>query len=326
VNAKIKKEHDQAPPSSSGAGTPTSPNSKHEMREFQKNFKRSMSQVQSRIASEVRMSKANGRSQDPWNGNKNGSLVLDNKTTAQAAHRGDGGLSEVPNVVVLTPGEGGLTDAAASREESSQGSQGKPSGEASHEKRRAPPAAAVPKRGAPKRTSSQRSDTIAKAKADRRKTKAQDPFDFDFQLVISDDMPHLLDSRPVLPPPAISDTGQGHEEKNEVSFARAPAMAASSVAPGSSSSHSRARSASHTSQHSRARSASHTSQPEEPLTAKIELLRQQCEDGLGMDVFQAAYSALREHPNRDAKEFNDEVVEFLPDLLTLIRCEDIVYA
>jgi len=127
--------------------------------------------------------------------------------------------------------------------------------------------------------------------SERRRAAKQDPFDFAFQLVMSEDMQHLLamqDRRPV-------DSMQGADMVQQ---------------PGSSW-------------------GIEEAPQEEQLTAHIELLRQQCEDGLGMDMFQSAYSSLRDQKTHHGGDIsilrNQEVVEFLADLQMLIRCEDIVY-
>lgn len=301
VNAKIKK--DDAPDAAHANGNIASPRTKPDMVEFQKNYKRSVSQVQSRIASDVRISKAQGRVNDPW-GMKSGTLVLDNRKSSSASRSEKPAVSQIdiPNVVVLGV-ENATKDVPTAARDDPPASAATAVPEDNRKKHPRPTQTATSdtKRGSTKR------QIVRAQKAERRKGKNQDPFDFDFQLVIAEDMHHLLDTN--------QETSQlpwlNSEDASEENMAHAaPVPATSGTPPAGSPTRVHARS----------------SQSDEPLTSKIELLRQQCEDGLGMDVFQAAYSALREQPSKGEGDFNAEVIEFLPDLRTLIKCEDIVYA
>jgi len=275
--------------------------------------------VQSRIAGEVRLSKAQGRTADPW-GPHRGTFVQDGSRRAapsgRATDKGGDGSGSIPNVVVVgsdgkdspTPRDH-VRDEVPPAEVVAEDARSKQHGKSAQRRSAAVAAGGGKQRGSPKRA------PAVSIKEERRKGKGQpgqlDPFDFQFQLVIAEDMHHLLDSsqdavqRPWVPP-----VEEGPDEGLLQHHTQHHTAVSSSNPPAGSPTRAHVR----------------PMQPEEPLTSKIELLRQQCEDGLGMDVFQAAYSALREHPEKGQGDFSAEVAEFLPDLRTLIRCEDIVYA
>jgi len=170
----------------------------------------------------------------------------------------------------------------------------------------------------------------------QRQDKKKDAWDFEFQLLLPEDMSHLIESTGTSGESVMWHDEQRHEapNSNEKQHRSPPVDDEAfenpvSVTPAPSASMRRAS----PEQLGLSRGADG-----EPLTSKIELLREVCEDSLGMDLFHTAYSALRDHPNRESLRCNGavksvggvlgnrEVIEFIPDLLTLLRCEDIVYA
>lgn len=173
--------------------------------------------------------------------------------------------------------------------------------------------------GVEKKRAERRSPIKTDRKAGTNKTK--DPFDFQFELVIQEDMHSLLDTSTGVPlqhgqqaPTQVMYQGHDIDSRSETHV---------------ETSHQSPLAVSHMD------NLEQTS-PEESLPAKIELLREQCEDGLGMELFQNAYTLLQDHPDREAMLIdgsgtthgllaNTEVREFLPDLLTLLRCEEIVF-
>jgi len=298
---------------------------------------------------QVRKAKAQGKASDPW-GMDNGTLVLEAPGHAAAPRSSQGATpsSSADNSSALGPrfsseGDRGGAKRGAKKAEAFEISTGEPVEQRSSpgaqgdtlvaKQDSGPGGVDGPKndvgisvvrgdgaqelRQGEKENGSQRSPIKLDRKA-AGKSKA-DPFDFEFELVIQEDMHSLLDSSTGVPlqhgqhaPVQIMYQGHDDDEPSPTSH-QSPLTLSRMDSPEQAS-------------------------PEESLTAKIELLRQQCEDGLGMDLFQNAYAILRDHPDREGLLSSDgaaagqgllangEVREFLPDLLTLLRCEEIVYA